>query len=246
MEKHQRSQSSKRASFPKPPPKGGSGGNENHQQFMELGRCGSISWGFIKTKDGSVPFIAIGTITDRPSIRLDISTGTVEEMLLKEINWDYLVNPKLTKASGEAGLIIFKKQYERFFKGIRRFPESEKAWRHFLTLDLARVAKDVALMGKIEMSTPTFKRIQKAFRRTEKIDDLDYLLANRYQAEGWNKLRMAEVGKICGKILKRKPFPATTIKDRTTALDLQTTLKPGAQPKFESLLAVQKHLLKRK
>jgi len=233
MESKERSQSSKRASFPKPPPKGSSGGNENHQQFMELGRCGSISYGFIKTKDGSVPFIAIGTITDRPE-------------KAKAIKMDYLVNPKLTKASGQAGLMIFRKQYERFFKGIRRFPKSEKAWRYFLTLDLARVAKDVAIMGKVEMSTPTFKRIQKAFRQTEKIDDLDYLLANRYMAEGWNKLRMAEVGKICGKILKRKPFPATTIKDRTTALDLQTTLKPGAQPKFESLLAVQKHLLKRK
>ncbi len=189
---------------------------------MELGQCGSISWGFKKTKDGSVPFIAIGTITDRPSIRLDISTGTVEEMVLKDSKLDYLVNPKLTEASGQAGLIIFKKQYERFFKGIRRFPKSEKAWRYFLTLDLARVAKDVALMGKIEMSTPTFKRIQKAFRQTEKIDDLDYLLANRYMADGWNKMRLADVGKIVAKRLKmKKPVPASTLNRRIADLGLR-------------------------
>jgi hypothetical protein len=186
---------------------------------MELGRCGSISWGFIKAKDGSVPFIAIGTITDRPE-------------KAKAIKMDYLVNPKLTKASGQAGLMIFRKQYERFFKGIRRFPKSEKAWRYFLTLDLARVAKDVALMGKVEMSTPTFKRIQKAFRQTEKIDDLDYLLANRYMAEGWNKMRLADVGKIVAKRLKmKKPIPASTLNRRIADLELRC-LPEGRPERF--------------
>lgn len=100
-------------------------------------------------------------------------------------------------------------------------------------LEVANLTKDPAAIIDF-IPTSRFKEMETMIRnksRYRKLDALDHLLLKNYQQKGWDKVKMAELGRICGKMLKRKPFPASTIKDRTTALDLQTTLKAGAQPK---------------
>ena len=60
------------------------------------------------------------------------------------------------------------------------------------------------------------------------MDALDHLLLRNYRRKGWDLLRMAEVGKIGGKLLKRT-IPTSTITVRTTELNLQTKLKDREQ-----------------
>ena len=235
-----------RASFPQEPHKGSSGGNEslviplvgkltltvelpaNWRKFER------IMYGTLNSTSGSIPFIGVARLAKDPAGKIESEVQLV-------------TMAKLEATAGKAGNAILKKHFRNFFEAVERHPKSREAWIKALALDCATVAKDPAWLGEANISShEDWKALKRAERKRRKTDDLDYLLANRYQAEGWNKLRMAEVGKICGEILKRKPFPATTIKDRTTALDLQTSLKPGAQRKVEFDLLVQEHLRKRK
>jgi len=191
-------------------------------------------YGALNTASGSVPFIGVVSLAKE-------AYGKVESHV------ELLTNPRIMATAGKAGSAIMRKQFRNFYRVAEQNPKNFQAWSKALALDCASVAKDPAFMGSVELgSLEDWKAFKKAERSIRKTDDLDYLLANRYMAEGWNKLRMAEVGKICGRILKRKPFPASTIKDRTTALDLQTTLKPGAQAKTSSLKAVEKYLSENK
>jgi len=100
-------------------------------------------------------------------------------------------------------------------------------------LEVASISKGASTILD-SMPTRLFGPMQKAIRKKspwQRLDELDRLLLRSYRQKGWDSLRMAEVGKICGKLLKRKTIPATTIKDRTTELNLQTKLKAGAQSK---------------
>jgi hypothetical protein len=195
----------------------------------------SVIHGALNTTCGSIPFIGVVSMTKEAS-------GKVESRV------ELLTIPRIMATAGKAGSAIMRKQFRNFYREVEKNPKtSMAAWKKALALDCAAVCKDPSFMGSVEVrSQEDWKALKKAERLIRNVNELDYLLANRYMAEGWNKLRMAEVGKICGRILKRKPFPATTIKDRTTALDLQTTLKPGAQPKISSLKAVEKYRYKNK
>lgn len=213
MENHQRSQCRKRAPFPKELPKGCYGGNENpfsgHFDVKSLFECGNYFYGNIITKLGAYPAIGIQVLTKQKD-------GSIHA----KIEWEY--NPRIEPTSGTAGFILFCRQFKRFFRAVKRFPKSSKVWSYFLSLDNATLAKDPFLMGGEVSKASSFARIQKALRNTRKTDDLDYLLANRYMAEGWNKMRLAEVGKIVARRLKlKKPVPATTLNRRLGDLELR-------------------------
>jgi hypothetical protein len=103
-------------------------------------------------------------------------------------------------------------------------------------LEVANLTKDPAA---IIDSIPTlrFEEMQTYIRnksRYHKLDALDHLLLKNYQQKLWDKVKMAELGKICGKMLKRKPFPASTMKDRLKNLRLQSKIPRGA-PESEAM-----------
>lgn len=231
MKSRKRSQSTKKPSFPNMAPKGAGAGNERftltgegYKVEMELpfGFCGTATkhyYGFLNYKAGSVPFIAVASFSrDREGF---IKTS---HHLLRLAN--------LQPNGSKAGLAIMKKHFPNFYKASEREPNNREAWISALALDCASVFKNPSEMGKVVIENQgQWKAFADAIRTNRKTDKLNYLLANCYISEGWDKIRMAEVGKICGRILERKPFPASTIKDRTTNLNLQTKLKPGAQNK---------------
>ena len=227
MKSTYRSQSTKKLSFPIVAPKEPATGNERITFMagevpvtMVVPPKGftatSLVHGFLDAKSGSIPYIAVV-----------VSSRDREGVIKFSQN---LLKPANLQPTGEkAGLAIMHRLFPNFYKVLKAEPRNQKAQTAGLALDCASIFKNPSEMGQIQLENEgQWKAWVNAQRRSRKPDELDYLLANYYMAKGWDKMRMAEVGKICGKILKRKPFPASTIKDRTTALDLQTTLKAGA------------------
>lgn len=87
-------------------------------------------------------------------------------------------------------------------------------------------------------------RIENAMKQKSpllKLDSLDQLLLENWHKEGWMNITLERLGVICGKALKRKPFPKTTMQKRLDALGLQTKVKAGAQPKPTFLEAVREY-----
>lgn len=222
MEDHKRSHRAGGTSFPQTPPKGGSGGNECFQ--IPLGGQATItlelpsSWrrfrrifyGTLKTASGSVPFIGVVSLAKDGS-------GKVESHV------ELLTIPKIKATAGKAGSGIMRRHFKNFFKAAEGSPGDFEAWSKALALDCAAEAKDPVFMGAVKLeSLEDWKAFKKAERSIRKTDDLDYLLANRYMAEGWNKMRLEDVGRIVAKRLKlKKPVPATTLNRRLGDLELR-------------------------
>jgi len=215
MKSNKRSHRSSQPSFPKTAPIGTGGGNEKRFAVIEVNRQGHPPTPVLTIDGRPVPF-PFQIVQN--GVRFRLKT-TLPPGYLEDVEPDLIYWKSVSKK-------IFPKTFEAF-KGHKTHSELMEIY----ALEVATITKEPATVLDT-MPTRLFKPMQKAIRKVspwKRMDALDHLLLRNYRQKGWDLLRMAEVGKICGKLLKRKAIPATTIKDRTTELNLQTKLKAGAQ-----------------
>jgi hypothetical protein len=113
-------------------------------------------------------------------------------------------------------------------------------------VEVANLTKNPAAILD-NMPTKLFPRMLSAIKTKSswaRLDSLDHLLLERYRKDEWDKKKVAEVGKLCGKLLKQKPFPPSTIKDRLRSLELFTKVRPGAPERGEMNEAVREYFLR--
>jgi len=217
MKSKKRSHRSRKPSFPKTAPMGTGRGNEKRFAVIEVNKPGHPPTPVLTIDGRPVPFpFQVWQTGMKLRIRTKLPPGFLEDVEPDLVYWKS-VSKK-----------IFPKTHDAFQKH-RAHPELMEIF----ALEVATISKDPCAVLDT-MPTRLFQPMQKAIRKKspwKRMDDLDHLLLRNYRQKGWDSLRMAEVGKICGKLLQQKAIPATTIKDRTTELNLQTKLKPGAQNK---------------
>jgi hypothetical protein len=215
MKGKKRSHRSRKPSFPKKAPIGTGGGNEKRFAVIEVIRPGQPSAPVLTIDGRPVPFpFQIRQAGTKLKIRTMLPPGYLED-----VEPDLLYWKSISKR-------MFPKTHDALQKG-----QTHSELMEIFALEVATISKDPCAVLDT-MPTRLFKPMHKAIRKVspwKRMDALDLLLLKNYRQKGWDSLRMAEVGKICGKLLKAKAIPATTIKDRTTELNLQTKLKPGAQ-----------------
>ena len=186
----------RKISFPKKAPKGVASGNERFtltgegykvEMELPLGFCGTATkhyYGLLNYKAGSVPFIAVASFSrDREGL---IKTS---HNLLRLAN--------LQPTGQKAGLAIMRKHFPNFYKASEKEPKNREAWISALALDCASVFKNPSEMGKVVIENQgQWKAFANAIRTNRKTDEIDFLLANRYILEGWNKEKMSRVASI--------------------------------------------------
>lgn len=216
MKAKKRSHHSSKLSFPKTAPMGTATGNENYG-VVEVHRPKHPPALVLTINGQPVPF-PIVTVQNGNKLRI---RAHIPENFLTDAKPDMRYWQSISQA-------IYPKTHKALQAG---HPQGELL--EIFALEVASISKSASTILD-SMPTRLFRPMQKATRKVSpwrRIDRLDHLLLGNYRQKGWDLLRMAEVGKICGKLLKRKTIPASTIKDRTTELDLQTKLKAGAQNK---------------
>jgi len=219
VKSNKRSQTVLLPSFPATAPKGDDLGNEKiiitgqgMRITMDLpkgfyGTATKLFHGILNYTSSSVPFIAQARFSrDR-----DGKTAT---------SFHCLKLSKLRTKSKKAGMAIMRRYFANFYKVAEEKPTSIHEWRKALALDCVSIFKNPAELEEVKIGTEKeWKAFLKAMRKNRKTDELDYLLANHYEKEGWNKLPLAQVGKIVAKALKRKkPVPTTTLNRRLADL----------------------------
>jgi len=217
MKGNKRSHRSSKPSFPKTAPMGTATGNDKYG-VVEVHRPKHPPSLVLTINGRPVPF-PIATVQNANKVRM---LGHIPENFLTDVEPDMQYWQSISQA-------IYPKTHKALQAGQ---PQGELL--EIFALEVASISKNASTILD-SMPTRLFGPMQKAIRKKspwQRLDELDLLLLRSYRQKGWDLLRMAEVGKICGKLLKRKTIPATTIKDRTTELNLQTKLKAGAQNKF--------------
>jgi len=216
MKGNKRSHRSSKLSFPKTAPMGTAIGNEKYG-VVQVNRPKHPPSHVLTINGRPVPFPIVSVQNGN---KLKIRTH-IPENFLTDAEPDMLYWQSISQA-------IYPKTHKALQAG---HPQGELL--EIFALEVASISKGASTILD-SMPTRLFGPMQKAIRKVNpfsRMDKLDHLLLRNYRQKKWDLMKMADVGKICGKLLKRGSFPASTIKDRTTALDLQTTLKAGAQTK---------------
>jgi hypothetical protein len=226
----------KKISFPKKAPKGVAIGNERwvvpviNKLSIELAlpsgwkKVRKTFYGTLGTKTGTIPFIGVIELTKHEG-------GKAES--LSQI----ALIPKIEASAGKAGGRLFERHFPLFFAAIKENSQNREAWMQALALDCAKTAHDPTLMGTASIeNADQWKAFQKAMRGIRKTDDIDFLLANRYILEGWNKEKMRRVASIVTKRLKlKKALSLTVLKRRLYDLGLQGLPEGRPQNKYPEL-----------
>ena len=217
MKSHKRSQSPKKPSFPKATPKEPSTGNEGRFAVLEIQQGEQIPV-LVLTMDGQPLPFPVKQVQEGAHLRFRalLPPGYIKESK-HDLSYWKSINRKL-----------FPKTLKAF-----EMKESHATLLQIFALEVATITKSSESVLD-SMPTKLFKPMQKAIRKVNplsRMDKLDHLLLRNYRQKKWDLMKMADVGKLCGNLLKRDSFPASTIKDRTTELHLQTKRKPGAQNK---------------
>jgi len=145
-----------------------------------------------------------------------------------------------------AWMEYYKNCWPRTFEAILT-KASEKDKLMAYTIDAISLTKSREA-GLKRINTKDTYRIENALKEKsplQKLDSLDRLLLKNWHKKGWLNFTLERLGEVCGKTLKRKAFPKTTMQKRLDALRLQTQVKPGAQPKLASLEAVRQYTKQR-
>ena len=226
----------KKIPFPKKAPKEVASGNE--RRFVPV--IGNLSielalpsgwkkfrttfFATLETKTGTIPIIGL--------IELTKHEGGKEESLVQTA-----LIPKIEDLAGKAGGILFERHFPLFFAALRENPQNREARMQALALDCAKTAHDPTLMGTARIeNADQWKAFQKAVRGIRKTDEIDFLLANRYILEGWNKEKMSRVASIVTKRLKlKKALSLTVLKRRLYDLGLQGLQEGRPENKYPEL-----------
>jgi len=222
MKGKDRSKRSRKPSFPGNPP---IGGNEKRFSVIQI-KDGKRVEPVLLVDGIPVPF-PVAYVETGNKMRL---RATFPEKFFTDPDRDYwaAVNKR-----------IFPQTSQAHAQGL---PASELL--QIFAVEAASLTKNPAAVLD-NMPTKLFPRMVSAIKGKSswaRLDPLDHLLLRSYRKEGWDQKKVAEVGKICGKLLKQKPFPPSTIKDRLRSLELFTKVRPGAPEKAEMNEAVRKYL----
>jgi hypothetical protein len=233
MEKKERSQGSPSSSFPRKTPRGVEKGNEK-----------ALVARIRNNPDGTQTLLGVffkvkhllTTIPTPCPVYYD-KQGKIVEISLKEWAEHFKQSRDLP-----AWMEYFKNTWPRVFQAIQD-NKTEKEKLEAYTLDAVSLTKDREA-GIPFIPAGFSKEIEKAIKAKSplaKLDSLDRLLLENWHKERWMHITLERLGVICGKALKRRPFPKSTMQKRLDALRLQTKVKAGAQPKLASLEAVREY-----
>jgi len=233
VKSNKRSQTVLLPSFPATAPKGDDLGNEKiiitgqgMRITMDLpkGFCGTatkLSHGILNYTSSLVPFIA------QARFSRDRDGKTAASFHLLKLS-------KLRTKSKKAGVAIMRRYFANFYKVAEEKPTSIHEWRKALALDCASIFKNPAELEEVKIGKEEWKAFFNATRKNRMTDELDYLLANHYEKEGWNKLPLAQVGKIVTKALKKKkPVTTTTLNRRLANLGFASLPVGRPETKFK-------------
>jgi hypothetical protein len=229
MEKQECSQGKPASSFPRKTPRGVQKGNESPLTARILNQA-----------DGTQRFLGFfwkGKLIPTPGYIIESKNGKILGAFFNE--W----SEHFKKDRDPLTWLEYSRNcYPRTLKAIRDNASGlDKVMAY--TFDSVSLAKD--RMAGSPVIPPRFsEEIEKAMKQKSpllKLDSLDRLLLENWHKEGWMNITLERLGVICGKALKRKPFPKTTMQKRLDALGLQTKVKAGAQPKPASLEAVREY-----
>ena len=218
MKSNVRSQTFVMHSFPATATKGGDTGNEKISikgQGIKIsfelpkGFCGTatkLCHGFMNYSSFSVPFIA----------KVRFSRDHFGRVLT---GFHLLKLAKLRTRSKRAGREIMLRHFPSFYKAAEQGTGKIAQWEKALAVDCASIFKNPAELGEVIIKKDEWRIFLNAIRKNRKTDELDYLMANEYEKEGWNKLPLAQVGKIAAKRLgKKRPVPTSTLNRRLADL----------------------------
>jgi hypothetical protein len=233
MENKKRSQKRPSSSFPQITPPHTSKGNEN---------CIIIR--FRKNPDGTEELLGLfynGKTIPTPCLVEYGKDGKILDIRFTEWQEHFKQDRDLP-----AWMEYFKNCWPRTFEAIQS-KASEKDKLMAYTLDAVSLTKSREA-GLKRIDTKDTYRIENALKEKSsllKLDSLDRLLIENWHRKHWMNITLERLGEVCGKALKRKPFPKTTMQKRLDALLLQTQVKPGARPKPASLKAVSRYTKQR-
>jgi len=221
----ERSKRSRKPSFPGTPP---IGGNEQRFSVIEV-RDGKRVEPVLMVDGIPVPF-PVAYVKSGEKIRLK---AVIPERFFTDPDRDYWA-------------AVNKRIYPQTAQAHAEGKATASELLQIFAVEAASLTKNPAAVLD-NMPTKLFPRMITAIKGKSswaRLDPLDHLLLRSYRKEGWDQKKVAEVGKLCGKLLKQKSFPPSTIKDRLRSLELFTRVRPGAPEKAKTNEAVRKYLLR--